>query len=195
METNNAFPKATRNQVVYFLLGCLAILVFAGVVYRVENPSIVQHEESQKMPGGTGMDKMGDMSGIASMMKKLQENPEDVDVMRSLGMAFMDMQAWDRSMSFWEMLLQRNNQDVMAMNQKGFCLFELEKYPEAAELFEKMLVLEPQNHHAHFNLGVIYKHYLNQAGKASSHFQAVVDAAPEDPELLESARRELAGKQ
>ena len=30
--------------------------------------------------------------------------------------------------------------------------------------------------------------------KAKKHFQTVVDAKPEDPELLESARKELAGE-
>ena len=199
METNNAFPQTARSRVVMFLLLCLGLILFAAVAYRVENPSIVQHEERQEMPGGGmgkmgDMDKMGDMAGVSSMMKKLQDNPDDVEAMRSLGMAFMDMQAWDKAMSFWDMVLQKNDKDVMALNQKGFCLFELEKYAEAAELFERMLMVEQQNFHAHYNLGVIYKHYLAQPDKAAVHFQAVLDAAPDDPELMESAKRELEGK-
>ena len=200
METNNAFPQTARSRVVMFLLLCLGLILFAAVAYRVENPSIVQHEERQEMPGGGGMgkmgdmDKMGDMAGVSSMMKKLQDNPDDVEAMRALGMTFMDMQAWDKAMSFWDMVLQKNDKDVMALNQKGFCLFELEKYAEAAELFERMLTVEQQNFHAHYNLGVIYKHYLAQPDKAAVHFQAVLDAAPDDPELMESAKRELEGK-
>jgi len=194
METNNAFPHVARRRVVFFLLACLGVMVFATVVFRVENPSLVQQEERQEMPGGEGMDKMGDMAGVTAMMKKLQENPDDVEAMRALGMSFMDMQAWDKAISFWDMILKKDANDVMALNQKGFCLFELEKYADAAGLFEQMLTLEPQNFHAHFNLGIIYKHYLAQPDKAAVHFQAVLDAAPDDPELLSNARRELTGK-
>jgi len=192
METSNAFPQAARRNVLVFLLACLGILVFATVAYRVENPSIVQHEERREMPGGMG--QMGDMSGISSMMKKLQDNPDDVDAMRSLGMAFMDMQAWEKSLSFWDMVLKKDPNDVMAMNQKGFCLFEMQKFAEAAELFERMLTIEDNNYHAHFNLGIIYKHYLSQPEKAARHFQAVVDSAPDDQELIRHAQQELSGQ-
>lgn len=191
METNNAFPQTARRRATMFLLVCLGALLFAAVVYRVENPTIVQHEEQRQMPGSGGMDKMGDMAEVTAMMKRLQENPEDLETMRSLGMTFMEMQAWERALAFWDMVLERHEHDVMALNQKGFCLFELEKYAEAAALFEQMLGIEPDNFHAHYNLGVIYKYYLEQPDTAAAHFQAVVDAAPDDPALVSNARREL----
>lgn len=193
MQTNNAFPQAARRRTTYLLMACLGLMVFAAVTYRVENPSIVKHEERQQMPGGMG--QMGsDMGGISAMMQKLQANPDDVEAMRSLGMAFMEMHAWDKSASFWDMLLEKDPNDVMALNQKGFCLFEMEKHAEAAELFERMLTIEQDNYHAHYNLGVIYKHYLAQPDKAAVHFQAVVDALPGDSELADSARRELSAQ-
>jgi tetratricopeptide (TPR) repeat protein len=192
METNNAFPLLARNRVVYFLLVSLAVLFFAAVVYRVEHPSIVQREEARQMPGGGGMDAMGDMSGLSAMMKKLQDNPDDMETMRSLGMTFMEMKAWDKSISFWDMILERVDDDIMALNQKGFCLFEMEKYAEATEYFERMLRVEPQNPRAHFNLGIIFKYYLEEPEKAVPHFQAVVDSRPDDPQLLKNAERELA---
>ena len=193
MQTSNAFPQSARRRTTFFLLACLGIMVFAAVTYRVDHPSIVQHEEQRQMPGGMGQ-AGGEMSGISAMMQKLQANPEDVEAMRALGMAFMEMHAWDKSLTFWDMLLERNPDDVMALNQKGFCLFEMEKYADAAALFERMLAVDKDNHHGHYNLGVIYKHYLSQPEKAAAHFQAVVDALPEDSELAASARRELSGE-
>jgi tetratricopeptide (TPR) repeat protein len=194
METNNAFPQVARRRVTLFLLACLGALLFTAVVYRVDNPSIVQHEEQREMPGGGSMEKMGDMAGVSALMQRLQSNPDDIEAMRSLGMSFMEMQAWERALAFWDMVLERHADDVMALNQKGFCLFELEQYAEAAVLFERMLGIEKDNFHAHYNLGVIYKYYLEQPEKAASHFQAVVDGAPEDPALLSNARRELGGE-
>lgn len=191
METNNAFSTAARHRVLVFLLIALGVMFFSTVVYRVENPSLVQREEAREMPasrsGGMGGDNM---AGISAMMQKLQNDPDNVELMRALGMAFMDMHAWDKSISFWDMVLKRNEEDIMALNQKGFCLFELEKYAEASLLFEKMLTLEEHNPRAHFNLGIIYKHYLSEPEKARAHFQAVVDAAS-DATLTENARKEL----
>lgn len=194
METNKSFPAAARAKVLVFLLAGLIVMLFATVVYRVEHPSIVQHEERRQMPGGSEMEKMGGMGNISALMKTLQEHPEDQDTMRALGMAFMDMQAWEKSLSFWDMILKNAAPDVMALNQKGICLFELKRYAEAADQFERMLAAEPQNHHAHYNLGILYKHYLEQPDKATSHFQTVVDAQGNDTELMESAKRELGHK-
>ena len=192
MDKNN-FPVAARNRVVMFLLAGLSVIVFAAVVFRAENPSIVQHEERREMPGGA-MEKMGGMGNISAMMKQLQDHPDDVEAMRALGMAFMDMQAWDKASSFWDMILSKTPGDVMALNQKGICLFEQKMYAPAAEQFERMLGVEPANYHAHFNLGILYKHYLEQPDKAAPHFRTVIDAKPEDQELVDSARRELGGK-
>lgn len=193
MQTNDSFTQSTRQRVIFFIIACLGVLVFAAVVYRVENPSIVQHEEERHMPGAQ-KEGMGGMAGIADMMKHLQENPDDIQTMRSLGMSFMDMQAWDKALPFWDMVLKKQPGDAMALNQKGFCLFELGKFAEAATVFEDMLRVDATNAHAHYNLGVVYKHYLAQPDKAAEHFQGVLKAAPEDKELLENARRELADK-
>ncbi|GAB1410735.1 tetratricopeptide repeat protein [Desulfovibrionales bacterium] len=190
METTKSFPAPALSKVVWFVLAGLIVLVFSTIVYRVEHPSLVQHEERRQMPGGD-MEKMGGMGNISALMQKLQDHPEDVETMRALGMAFMDMQAWEKSQSFWDMLLKKDAHDVVALNQKGICLFELKRYAEAAEQFEHMLGIEPHNYHAHYNLGILYKHYLEQPDKAVIHFQTVIDAQVDDAELLESAKREL----
>ena len=190
METNKSFPASAQSKVLWFLLAGLAVMIFSTIVYRVEHPSIVQHEEQRRMPGGD-MENMGGMGNITALMQKLQDHPEDIDTMRALGMAFMDMQAWEKSQSFWDMLLKKDPHDVIALNQKGICLFELKQYAEAAEQFEHMLSTEEHNYHAHYNLGILYKHYLEQPDKAKPHFQTVLDAKIDDPELVESAKREL----
>lgn len=194
MKTSEALPEIQRRRVLYFLLGCLAVLVFSATVYRVDHPSLVQREERRQMPPGGGQAAMGGMGDIAAMMKSLQDNPENVEAMRALGMAFMEMQAWEKSVSFWDMVLERIPEDPMALNQKGICLFEQKQYAAAAAVFETMLAGEAHNYHAHYNLGILYKYYLEQEDKAAGHFQAVLDANPEDQSLVGKARRELSGE-
>lgn len=189
METNN-FPVPAQKRALTFLLGGLVVIIFASVLYRVENPSIVQREERRNMPAG--MENMGSMDNITAMMKQLQDHPEDINSMRALGMAFMEMQAWDKALSFWSMILEKEPDNTMALNQKGLCFYEAKQYPEAVEQFERLVALEPTNFHAHFNLGILYKYYLEKLDQAAAHFKIVIDASPEGHgEMVESARREL----
>ena len=57
MATNDAFSPAARHRVLVFLLAVLGIMFFSAVVYRVENPSLVQREERREMPASRVADR------------------------------------------------------------------------------------------------------------------------------------------
>ena len=44
-------------------------------------------------------------------------------------------------------------------------------YPEAAGLFEQVLLLNPNDAGAHYNLGILYEEHLNQIKKGIAHYQ------------------------
>ena len=54
-----------------------------------------------------------------------------------------------------------------------------------------MLALEPENPEARFNLGILYKHYLNKADEADKLFTAVRDAKDTPQDLRDMASKEL----
>lgn len=168
-----------------FALAVAVLIGLAALAYRVEHPSIVVHEERRGMNEG-----MGNMAEISALMERLQVNPEDQDAMRHLGMLFMQMSAWTRAMSFWDMLLAKAPEDLEALNQKGVCLFQLGRHLEAAEVFSRMLKVDAQNPHAHYNLGVLYAYYLNATDTARGHFDAVIHGS--DPQLAAQAKEDLA---
>ncbi|BDV00985.1 hypothetical protein TDMWS_10700 [Thermodesulfomicrobium sp. WS] len=168
-----------------FALAVAVLIGLAALAYRVEHPSIVVHEERRSVNQG-----MGDMAEVSALMERLQANPEDQDAMRHLGMLFMQMGAWARAMSFWDMLLGKVPEDLEALNQKGVCLFQLGRHPEAAEVFSRMLQVDAQNPHAHYNLGVLYAYYLNATDTARGHFEAVVRGP--DARLAAQAKEDLA---
>ncbi len=169
----------------YFALAMAALVGLAALAYRVEHPSIVVQEQRAAMSEG-----MGSMAEVSALMQRLQANPEDLDAMRQLGILFMRMEAWERSMGFWDMVLAKQPQNLEALNQKGVCLFQLGRYPEAVEVFSRMLAVEADNPHAHYNLGVLHAYYLNATDTARRHFEAVV--AGSDARLAAQAREDLA---
>jgi Flp pilus assembly protein TadD len=168
-----------------FALAAVVLIGLAALAYRVEHPSIVVHEERRSMNEG-----MGNMAEVSALMERLQANPEDEDAMRHLGMLFMQMGAWVRAMNFWDMVLAKAPKDLEALNQKGVCLFQLGRHPEAAEVFSRMVEVDAQNPHAHYNLGVLYAYYLNATDTARRHFEAVVHGP--DPRLAAQAKEDLA---
>ncbi|MFP4071136.1 MAG: tetratricopeptide repeat protein [Desulfovibrionales bacterium] len=171
-----------------------AVLIFVGVgliaifassfVYRMENPSI----RMQAQPQSRGQN---DMSSMGEFMTRLEQNPNDVEALSRLGRIFMEMGAWERASVFWKRLLDVE-ENLMGRYFYGISLFQMKEYQEAAAQFERVLEQEPNQPLAHFNLGVLYKHYLNRPTEGDEHFKKVLELAPpEQTELREQVRQEL----
>jgi cytochrome c-type biogenesis protein CcmH/NrfG len=166
----------------------LAAMIAYSMTYRVQHPSLTEQNRTPSRQAGMGDDPM---AMVGALMQKLQENPGDVHIMSTLGRSFMSMQSFERALTFWDMILDVEPENTMALNQKGVCLFRLERFAEAVVPLEKILTLDKGNLHAHFNLGILYKHYLDDPARGASHFRAVLDGDPDDPALLEAVRKEL----
>ena len=185
-------PVSVRKVALMIAGISLAAMVAYSVGYRMEHPSLTKHHNDDPGHAGHATD-MGDnpMAMIGALMQKLQENPGDVGLMSTLGRSFMSMQSWERALTFWDMILEVEAENTLALNQKGVCLFRLKRFEEAAKPLERILVIDKDDLHARFNLGILYKHYLDDPARAKAHFQAVLDAKPDDKTLLEGARKEL----
>lgn len=182
-------PTSVRRVALMIAGVSLAAMIVYSVGYRMEHPSLVKRNQKHADQGTA----MGDnpMAMVGALMQKLQENPGDVGIMSTLGRSFMSMKSWERALNFWDMILEIEAENTLALNQKGVCLFRLERFEEAAKPLEQILVIDRDDLHARFNLGILYKHYLEDPERARAHFQAVLDAKPDDKTLLDGARREL----
>jgi tetratricopeptide (TPR) repeat protein len=150
-------------------------LMFAGsFLYRAANPSLTVS------PQRTVETAPGPMAEIGNLMSRLEHNPHDMEALNSLGLLFMEMQAWDRAAAFWNRLLSLDPEHVSAHYHLGVVKFQLKEYQSAAETFHDVLALDPSSHLAHYNLGVLYKYFLDKPEQAIFHFQKVAEIAPED---------------
>ncbi|MFW5730104.1 MAG: tetratricopeptide repeat protein [Desulfonatronovibrionaceae bacterium] len=179
-------PGFVRKSTALVSMICLAAILAVSLIDRIQDPGITVQTGS-----GPSQQEQAMMSQLTELMTEVERNPDNVQALTELAHIFMLMEAWERSLNFWERVLALEPEDPMALNQAGFCLFQLERHEEAVTYFEKLLDIDPENYHSHFNLGIIFKYYLNDQDRAEKHFQAVLDISPDDPAFLDRVRQEL----
>jgi len=175
-----------QKSVAFLAIVCLAVIFLSSLWSRVQNPSITVETRT-----ASSTEEQAVMAQVSVLMAEVEKNPENVQALAELAHAFMLMQAWERSYAFWKRILVLEPENKLALNQAGFTLFQQERYSEAVDYFKALLKLDEESYRSLFNLGIIYKYYLDDQEKAEANFQRILDIGPEDPQLLERVRREL----
>ena len=192
----------SRGRLVIGLVGvALACIFLASFIYRSNNQGLkVQRQTSgmnQAQQGQNGMSgamQEAVMGEIGKMMEQLKENPNDQKLLLDLADRFAVLKSWDRVEMFLRraMVQEPGNADILY--RLGTVSFNLDKHTEAAEYFEQVTALEPEHALAHMNLGILYKHYLDDPAKGASYFQTVL-TLPEAPEEMREAAQEELGSE
>jgi cytochrome c-type biogenesis protein CcmH/NrfG len=178
--------RTMQKSVAFLAIICLAVIFLSSLWSRVQNPGITVEPRSAPSTEEQAM-----MAEVSTLMAEVERNPENIEALTELAHVFMLMQAWERSFSFWKRVLALEPENKLALNQSGFTLFQQERYAEAAGFFEKLLELDAENHRSLFNLGIIFKYYLDDQDKAQAYFEKILDLGSEDQQLLERVQREL----
>ncbi|GAB6176056.1 hypothetical protein JCM16814_09470 [Desulfobaculum senezii] len=181
------------RQVLLLLMAVGLVALFAGsLVYRAKHPSLTQHVEHTGSQQGGGQAMSGaSMEMIKALMAKLEENPKDVHVLHTLGEQFMRMKAWDRAKALLERGLSVEPANKQILRLLGLTEFNMEHYAEAAEKFETVVALEPGDYISHYNLGIVYAHFLEKPEKAREHFEAVANGEGVPDESRKEAQEQL----
>ena len=166
------------------ILGMTAIFV-SSFVYRLENPSLTIQNTPRARTDDESMGK------IMELMARMQENPNDLDVLLSLGEQFMRIQSWDKARALLQRALVVEPSNIDVLQRLSMCLINQGKYAEAAGHYEMILALDEKNAQAHYNLGILYKRFLKDKDKAKKHFQAVLDLKDVSMGLRKMAQAEL----
>lgn len=163
----------------------LAFLFIASILYVVQNPSLTMQARQDQQAAA--------MSKIAELMASLDKEPNHLPTLMTLGDQFMRIGSWEQAVVFWKRALAVDPAQDQALNGLGVAYYNLDKFSESAEQFERMIALLPDNYRAHFNLGMLYKHYLDQPQRARTHFERVLELNPADEaELIRRVQAELA---
>ncbi len=178
-------------------IGVLAMFV-TSVLYRMEHPSRQLAARPQAPAGGQGgmagmMGGMGgeDMNALRALMQQMSENPNDIGIQIELAKRFAGLGAWERSLMFAQNAVNLQPSNAEALNLFGLSLFRLERYKEAESAYQQLASVDSKSVMAQYNLGVIYKHFLNDPKKGEDHFRKALALKPEDVRVQEMIRAEL----
>lgn len=182
-------PRSLSNGrilVLGFMALCLSAMVLTSAVYRTSHPSLVK--EVERGGGDHGQDVM---TMISQLMQRLQDSPQDPDILQSLARAFTHMQAWERSGQFWRRLLAVEPDNIEARQELAMALYHQQDFQGAADQLQTVLSHDPDNVYAHFNLAILMSRHLDAPEKGREHLRAVIEnpEAPED--LRQEARQRL----
>lgn len=195
---NAARQQAPQSgqKIILVLLLCAFVAMFAGsFAYRMQGAGLVvevrQQDEGKGGMGGMSSVMGMDMGAMRAIMDKLRANPDDPKVMLEVGNAFMMMQAWDKALEMLVMAEKKLPKDVEVQRALGMVRFERKEFDLAKKAFDKVLAAEPKDALAHFNMGILLKHYMNKGAEGDAHFRKVIELAPGDQELVTGAQEEL----
>lgn len=193
-------------------LACLAAILAMSFLYRVERPTLTVktvREGAPQAPAGMGsgggmggaMGAMGSagagpgetppaMTEMIEMMGALKEKPNDFDLLMRLGGRFLSMEFPERAIIFFERAEKVKPDDPEMLNALGVAYFQSNQPEKAKEKFERLLAMDKNDYRAHYNLGILLGHSMNDPAGAKAHFAAVL-ASPSAPEQIkDQARRE-----
>lgn len=106
-----------------------------------------------------------------------------------IGLAYRTMEQYDIAETYFENVLKIDSVQKEAINELGLCKMCRGKYVEAAELFSRLLSLDPGNCEVFCNRAVAYL-YSDQVDRAKEDIQTALKINPEDPVAL-SIKEEL----
>lgn len=184
MSSTTLGPHDQGRRLVVAVIALGLFLIFVGsIIYRLQNPGLTM----QARPSESSMA----MNEISEMMARLDSEPNHLPTLMALGDQFMRMGSWERAAVFWKRSLGLDPSLERAMNGLGVAHYNMDQYAESAEQFGRIVDVNPENYRAHFNLGMLYKYYLEDPEQAQVHFERVLELDPDDLELMERIRDEL----
>lgn len=159
-------------------------------------PANQMGQGGQQMPEGrpgAAMANMDEatMAQVGELMRKMQENPRDVDTLFQLASIFMDMQDWDAAISFLDRGLVASPSSARIMGLLGISHFNKGEYELAVRYFERLLTVEPNNAGAHYNLGMIHTNFLKKPDVARQYLETLQTLPTANAQLRQEAQQLL----
>ncbi|MFV0421839.1 tetratricopeptide repeat protein [Oleidesulfovibrio sp.] len=198
--TNNATqgpafgPSHKVTKAILAALGVsLVVMLATSFIYRMNHPSLTKPGRAPQQASQEQMMDQASTDELTQLMRMMQEDPNNTEVLETLAQRFMDAGDWDRAQTFLNKLVIATPGDTGPLYMLGITLYQQGKHQEAADTFEQLLALQ-DDPMARFNLSVLYGHFLNQPDKAKPHLEAILASDQASDELKARAQDELARK-
>jgi cytochrome c-type biogenesis protein CcmH/NrfG len=135
-----------------------------------------QQQEQQKM-----LEAMEQQ--IGTYQEALEQDPENLDAMISLGNLYYDTKKFQDAIKYYEMALQRDPDNLFVQVDLATSYKYIQQIDRAVEGLEKVLAVDPNQPQALYNLGVIMLHDKNDLAGAKKYWTKLLDTGTTEMDL------------
>lgn len=169
------------------------LLVMAASVAAIFLTAFLRDPAATRGQNGSQARQTGpDPSQVATLMKKVQENPGDREAIMELSELFSRAKDWPNAVTFWGKVIELDAGDDDAYYHRAHGLLELQRFDDALADYAAIIRLTPGSAVAHYYTAMIQKYEKNAPDLAREHLQKALAAQPKDKGLLAEINKELA---
>ncbi len=164
------------------LILAIAALIFVSYATKEQNIREPKRPQEQKIATET-IDPE-----IASLMQRLERNPEDVGILKELGNRFYDAGNFAMAEMFYRKVLEVTPEDTDVIVDLGTSYFYTQRGEAAMQRYEEALRIDPAHKNAIFNMGVV-KDAMGDRKGALVWWGRYAELADEDDPHIEFIRK------
>ena len=132
---------------------------------------------------GAGPQAMAAMEQVQRLRAYVEENPTDLDALRSLANMNYDIANWQRAAELYERLLDQKADDVDAMTDLGACYRNLGRFDDALRLFRQAREQKPSHWQARYNEILVIAFDQGNPQGAVESLTELKKMQPENPDV------------
>jgi tetratricopeptide (TPR) repeat protein len=122
----------------------------------------------------------------SALIKAINLQPDSQAAYLLLAQLYLGVGQSQKALGQLQIALDKDPNDLAAVMLKGIIYNSRGKYADARDVYEKVLVVEPDNGVALNNLACIYADHLNQFDKAYPLARRASEIAPSDPSIADT---------
>jgi len=179
-------PVVASRVCLFFVLFGLLLMGAGSLAYLKKSPSMVR--EFKQSAGQATTDSENAM--VAALMRRVAENPSDVEALGVLGRLFLEKNDWPNAEIFFNRAVVAEPSDAMLSYMLGLAQARTGKLHEAEANFLRAVDLGGPSE-VRLSLAILYSHFLEDQDKARPIFQELVENPHTPDDVRNVAKEEL----
>ncbi len=163
------------------LIVFLAIILISGAVIFMTKASQPEISSQGQSMGETTSDAERQINRLEAL---LADDPDNLDILVSLGNAYYDINEPQKSIEYYERALAIKPNAPHVLVDCGAMYRQLGQADKAIELFRKAIAIDPQLPQAYFNLGAVLRMEKSDSVSAAMAWKKYLELDPNaDPQI------------
>lgn len=130
------------------------LLIISGI-FDTPEPNIIPNTNNNLNQQNQQSVDLSKISEINKLEEEFKNNPNDHELLLSLGHMLNDNGFYQRAIDKYDQYLKLHPDNVDVIVDMGVCYFELKNYNESITTIENAVKLNPKHQIANFNLGIV----------------------------------------